>query len=374
MDSIKLLVLEELLRKDPQSRVFLRLAEELRKSGQYERAIAVCKEGLPYHQDYVPALVSLGRSNQALGNDEDAERVFSRVLELAPDNTHALRGLGNLLADKGRYTEALGYLETLILHEPSDDEVSLKIDELKNYLQADSETDAQDSSPLTPSEEENPGDELFGYDDYSSSEEVDQANDDQALNVVVFDPDFASEVDVVFDREEPVEELTPAQAGEVEVEFSHEHASGELTAFQSDFSELPPADNQEDDSLANLDVAFEKAIDETDPDSDLFQNENAAGIEEEDKKSEPSAYQQGSLDVSAVEALITAGLKHEKMEHLEKARAVYSKVLEISPDDDMVKEHLERVMQLLASETPAERKIRVLSNWLDKIKGVYDVP
>lgn len=335
MDSIKLLVLEELWRKDPQSRVFLRLAEELRKSGQYERAISVCKAGLPYHQDYVPALVSLGRSSQALGKDEDAERVFSRVLELAPDNTHALRGLGNLLADRGRQTEALGYLETLILHEPSDEETPLKIEELKSYLESNPKTQAPDQEPLAE----------------VTTQEL--AANEQEPEVSFF-PESSTDGEALFTEEE---------AGE-DVALNYQEIPTEPEMEQDDA----------DDSLANLDVAFEKAIDETDQDSDLFQVEDL----EEDENEVPGRHtpptQHRNFDIDALEALITAGLKHEKMEHLEKARTLYLKVLETNPGDGMAKEHLERVVQLLSSERPEERKIRVLSNWLDKIKGVYDVP
>ena len=53
--------LEERWRRDPGSRVFLQLAEELRRGGRLARAIEVLRAGLLHHPNYLSAQVALGR-------------------------------------------------------------------------------------------------------------------------------------------------------------------------------------------------------------------------------------------------------------------------------------------------------------------------
>lgn len=109
------------LKADPTSRVFLRLAEELRKGGVYADAVSVCEDGLTHHPRYVPALVCLGRCQKRLGQLDAAEKVFRQVLDMTADNSHALRGLSDILFERGAYSEAVPFLETLSLVEPNED-------------------------------------------------------------------------------------------------------------------------------------------------------------------------------------------------------------------------------------------------------------
>ena len=50
------------LEKDPSSRVFAQLAEELRKEGEFEDAIRVSRDGLEKHPFYPSARMTLGRA------------------------------------------------------------------------------------------------------------------------------------------------------------------------------------------------------------------------------------------------------------------------------------------------------------------------
>jgi len=71
---------------------------------------------------------------------------------------------------------------------------------------------------------------------------------------------------------------------------------------------------------------------------------------------------------------LTKGLKHEHREHLEAAFRIYKNLLKTYPGNEAVLGHLARVNARLKSETKQNKKVRILSNWLDKIKGVYYVP
>src|SRR5918999_1004276 len=66
--------IEELRRrvqKDPASIAFAQLAEEYRRAGSYEDAIAACRTGLAIHPGYLSARVTLGRALLEV-NDLDA--------------------------------------------------------------------------------------------------------------------------------------------------------------------------------------------------------------------------------------------------------------------------------------------------------------
>lgn len=88
--------LERRVRQDPASIAFGALAEEYRRAGRLEDAIAACRAGLDRHPSYLSARVTLGRALQELGLQAEARDEFEYVLSLAPDNLAAIRGLAEL--------------------------------------------------------------------------------------------------------------------------------------------------------------------------------------------------------------------------------------------------------------------------------------
>ena len=93
--------LEELRRrveKDPASIAFASLAEELRKAGEYDEAVRVCRTGLERHPTYLSARVTLGRALLSLQRYEEARTETEYVLHAAPDNLLALKCLTELEA------------------------------------------------------------------------------------------------------------------------------------------------------------------------------------------------------------------------------------------------------------------------------------
>ena len=116
--------IEELRRrvqKDPASIAFAQLAEEYRRAGSYEEAIAICRSGLETHPGYLSARVTLGRALIEMNDLDPAETELNYVLEHAPENLAAIRGLGEIHHRRGDLSQSLAFYQTalrLARHDP----------------------------------------------------------------------------------------------------------------------------------------------------------------------------------------------------------------------------------------------------------------
>lgn len=93
--------------REPRSRFFVPLAEELRKAGRLPEAVRVLEEGLAAHPAYVAARVALARALLEAGRIEDSVAAFSKVLADDPSNLVAAKALGDIHLSRGEPTEAL---------------------------------------------------------------------------------------------------------------------------------------------------------------------------------------------------------------------------------------------------------------------------
>jgi tetratricopeptide (TPR) repeat protein len=96
--------IEELRRRvqtDPASIAFAQLAEEYRRAGEFEQAVIVCRNGLARYPGYHSARVTLGRALLSLDRLDLAKAEFELVLEGAPDNLGAARGLDEIRLLRG---------------------------------------------------------------------------------------------------------------------------------------------------------------------------------------------------------------------------------------------------------------------------------
>ena len=79
--------------QDTGSRLFLTLAEELRKRGEQEEAVIVLKNGIEQNRSFTAARLTLGRWLLKDNKLDEACREFSAVLELSPGDRFAVRYL-----------------------------------------------------------------------------------------------------------------------------------------------------------------------------------------------------------------------------------------------------------------------------------------
>jgi tetratricopeptide (TPR) repeat protein len=106
-DNFRIEELRRRIQNDPASIAFAQLAEEYRRAGRHGQAIDVCRAGLLRHPGYLSARVTLGRCLIATEELDGALIEFTRVLEAAPENLAAIRGLAEVYRRRGELSEAL---------------------------------------------------------------------------------------------------------------------------------------------------------------------------------------------------------------------------------------------------------------------------
>ncbi len=94
--------LREKVEKDPNSRLYVPLAEEYRKEGMMDEAIEVLQKGLERHPGYMSARVSLGKIYHAKGQMDEARIEFESVVKSIPDNLYAHKKLAEIYRDTGK--------------------------------------------------------------------------------------------------------------------------------------------------------------------------------------------------------------------------------------------------------------------------------
>ncbi len=88
----KIAAYTEILIKDPNSTIFVSLAETYRKLGMYEDARRIIQKGLSLHPEFSPAHIVLGRIFCQVEEFDLSEQEFKRALELDTESLAALVG------------------------------------------------------------------------------------------------------------------------------------------------------------------------------------------------------------------------------------------------------------------------------------------
>lgn len=110
----------ETLARDPQSTVFVSLAEIFRQCGLLQEACAVAEKGLQTLPGYAPGYVVLARIQAQQGQLDPAKDSFEAALALDASNADALKGLARLCRLQGEPIRARTLLEKLLESHPED--------------------------------------------------------------------------------------------------------------------------------------------------------------------------------------------------------------------------------------------------------------
>jgi tetratricopeptide (TPR) repeat protein len=138
------------LAQDPESLVFLRLGEALRRKGQLEAALRVAMNGLERHPHLADAHDLYAR---ILTDKHDYERAFDEwdmAVRIAPHHTGALKGLAFLYFKVGDVEQAEAHLAAAKKVEPDDPSIDQAFEMIRGGAHSTAPT-AESASAAAPS-------------------------------------------------------------------------------------------------------------------------------------------------------------------------------------------------------------------------------
>ncbi len=124
--------IEELERKFNENprRYFAPLANEYRKAGDLEQAIAICRTYVPQQPAHMSGHIVFGQALFEAGEHEEARGVFEAALALDPENLIALRHLGDIARERGELSAARTWYQRVLDADPRNDEVAALLSSL----------------------------------------------------------------------------------------------------------------------------------------------------------------------------------------------------------------------------------------------------
>ncbi|NCO68004.1 MAG: hypothetical protein COY75_10350 [Nitrospirae bacterium CG_4_10_14_0_8_um_filter_41_23] len=123
--------LKEKIDKDPNSKLFIPLAEEYKKAGMFGEAIDVLRKGLEKQPGYMSARVFLGKIYFERGMLEEAKAEFEKVISAIPDNLYAHKKLAEIYRDLGERDRAVKEFKTVLKLNPMDEWAATSLSDIE---------------------------------------------------------------------------------------------------------------------------------------------------------------------------------------------------------------------------------------------------
>jgi tetratricopeptide (TPR) repeat protein len=124
--------LRERVEKDPNSKLFVPLAEEYRKEGMLDDAVSVLLKGIEKQPGYMSARVSLGRIYLEKGMPNEARTEFECVVRSIPENLYAQKKLADIYRGTGEKDLAIRSYRTVLKLNAMDEEAFACLRELED--------------------------------------------------------------------------------------------------------------------------------------------------------------------------------------------------------------------------------------------------
>ncbi|RMG00070.1 MAG: hypothetical protein D6726_11980, partial [Nitrospirae bacterium] len=243
------------IEKDPDSKLFLPLAEEYRKEGMFDQAAEVLKKGLERHPNYVTARVALGKTYLEQGKQDEALSEFENVVASVPDNLFAQKKIAEIYRDKGNIEKAVEHYNTVSYLNPQDEDARQFLEEYASKKPSEEEQPPEEPASVAQEDfqsveiNEEPSEEV-------TAEEVQEEN----IGIDITDTDFevedTDEIELLSPVEEPQE---PAGA------VQEEEAVQEDSAYKEyeDFTEFIDEKIHEDLDLQTEVFGTEESVEES---------------------------------------------------------------------------------------------------------------
>ena len=138
--------LKEKVDQDPNSKLFVSLAEEYKKEGMFDEAIDVLTSGLERQPNYLSARVSLGKLYIERSMLLEARDEFEKVINVIPDNLYAHKKLAEIYKNLGEKEKATYELKTVLSLNPSDEWAASTLTEIETMEPLDVAQETQEEA------------------------------------------------------------------------------------------------------------------------------------------------------------------------------------------------------------------------------------
>ncbi|MEK7474534.1 MAG: tetratricopeptide repeat protein [Candidatus Coatesbacteria bacterium] len=108
------------VKQNPDSLLFVQLADAYRKKGDFDRALEVLRGGLARHNNLLSGLLMMGRIHCAKREYDEAVEVLRKVVQREPSNMTAHALLSQSYVSTGRWSEAIGEYQKILSLNPED--------------------------------------------------------------------------------------------------------------------------------------------------------------------------------------------------------------------------------------------------------------
>jgi tetratricopeptide (TPR) repeat protein len=150
--------LKEKIGRDPNSKLFVPLAEEYKKAGMLDEAIEVLTGGLEHQPGYLSARVSLGKIFIDRGMLREAKTEFEKVIAAIPDNLYAHKKLAEIYKELGDKDKATKEFRSVLKLNPLDDWAAASLADIEQQPAfLPEELSVPETEEVIPVDEKTPG-------------------------------------------------------------------------------------------------------------------------------------------------------------------------------------------------------------------------
>jgi tetratricopeptide (TPR) repeat protein len=148
--------LKEKVNKDPNSKLFILLAEEYKNAGMLDEAINVLTDGIEKQPGYMSARVSLGKIYLERGMLDEAKAEFEKVVHTIPENLYAHKKLAEIYRDLGERDRAVEEFKEVLKLNPFDEWALTNLADIEKAYQLQPEAQAIEKVEEKPQAEQKP--------------------------------------------------------------------------------------------------------------------------------------------------------------------------------------------------------------------------
>jgi len=364
--------LKEKISKDPNSKLFVPLAEEYKKAGMFDEAIDALNQGLERQPNYLSARVSLGKIYIERGMPAEARSEFEQVIAAIPDNLYAHKKLAEIYRDLGERQHAIREFKTVLQLNPMDEWAAASL----SAIEQGPEIPVEEPEPKTVAEAPSSEHESFFMSNSVTPPGESQEEDkEQGVEAEAQIPMSEEEEDLWMQSSETLDKLDKAleKRSENLVETDAKGVWEAAPEIQQEAKKEAVSISEEDlalwkshtETLEAMGDDEQTTVAEAPPDDEDLSFE---GIGKETDRSAPPMNKPAEVvpDVTDADNFIGQGKYNEAMN-------VYKKLLSRNPGDNAVMQRIEELRALLKLlGKDKEELITTLDNFLAAIKKRRD--